>query len=386
MADVLREFNSCGLTTTFGNKFTFSSVKGLLQNPAYTGLLRVGYYTKEKFCNLAEDDPILIEDSHEPLISAEHFEEVQQQLSRRQKRQEGCPPGRYLFTGIVRCQHCGRKMYGVKHKPRRHDRGGRFYQCNASLGGQPIDPHCPHPAIRADRLDTFVLDTIRTRLLETGAEERIREAIIRLSAQDTKATSQDERKLLELRKKIERGTENLALAGADDFAAISKLLQRWREEESSLQDQIAHCHSDLNPIPEALRVIARLAEIRQNLDKANRAKLVEAIHLTIASITIGVCETKTGEITHNLHSGELRFHEAIGIPEVIRIPDEAIGVPKIWRDVGVLANQHDGPIRLVDLYDLIGSRDPSHASYHMRRAVIAGVVKKLPKNQGWVPP
>lgn len=110
VADVLREFNSRGLRTTFGNKFTFSSMKGLLQNPAYTGLLRVGHYTKGKFCNLAEDGPILIEDSHEPLVSAEHFEEVQQQLSRRHKRQERCPPGTYLFTGIVRCQHCERSL------------------------------------------------------------------------------------------------------------------------------------------------------------------------------------------------------------------------------------------------------------------------------------
>jgi hypothetical protein len=276
-------------------------------------------------------------------------------------------------------------MHGVKHKKRLQGKVGMYYQCNMNPDQSGYDPDCPHPVVRIERLEQFVLDTIRKELLERGAEQRIREAIIRLTSRDVKATNQDEKKLQEVRRKIERGTENLALAGKDDFAAISKLLQSWRDEEAVLLDQIERRGSDLKPIPEAMRVISRFSEIRQNLAEADRVKLAHAIQLTVASITIQVRETKTGQITYNEFSGELRFREGTGITKPIPIPDEAIGHPRTWRDVGLLAQRLGRPLRLADVCEMLDSPDPSHASYHLRRAVLAGVVKKLPNNQGWVP-
>ena len=37
---IIREFNARGLKTVCGNPFDFSSVKGILENPAYAGTLR----------------------------------------------------------------------------------------------------------------------------------------------------------------------------------------------------------------------------------------------------------------------------------------------------------------------------------------------------------
>lgn len=378
---VMRGLNQRGLTTTYRKPFTFSSTINLLTNPAYAGILRVGKYSRSKFCSVAEDGLIIVENAHEPLVSPDEFERVQQILLERKGRSPRARAGTYILSPIVTCLHCGIRMYGVRRTKR--EKHVAFYQCNPSPGVVPYDPNCPHPAVRADRLETFVLDMIRERLLNAGAEQQIREAIVRAKRNDASKATRDERQLGELRRKIERGTENLALAGRDDFAAISKLLIRWREEETALVERLEQRGRELEPLPEALRVLARFVEVSKNLVKADRAKLAHAIRQTVSSITIGIRNAKSGEIKYRELHGELQFHEAFGL-RAITIPDAVIGQRRVWREIGELARRSKKPIHLADVCKLIDSPDPAHACYHMQQAVRAGVVQKIGKNGGWV--
>ncbi|MCU0981929.1 MAG: hypothetical protein MUF25_22480, partial [Pirellulaceae bacterium] len=74
------------------------------------------------------------------------------------------------------------RMYGVRRS--KQEEPVPFHQCNPSPAVSPYDPNCPHPSVRVERLEAFVLATIRERLLEAGAEERIREAILRAKRRD----------------------------------------------------------------------------------------------------------------------------------------------------------------------------------------------------------
>jgi hypothetical protein len=78
---VIRGLNGRGLTTMFGKPFIHSTVVSMLKNPAYAGVLRVGTYSRGKFCSVAEDGLIVVENAHEPLVSLETFERVQQIVS-----------------------------------------------------------------------------------------------------------------------------------------------------------------------------------------------------------------------------------------------------------------------------------------------------------------
>jgi DNA invertase Pin-like site-specific DNA recombinase len=380
---VMRGLNERGLKTTYGKPFTISTVGSMLKNPAYAGVLRVGTYSRGKFSSVAEDGLIIVENAHEALVTPDVFERVQKVFAERKERTPHSRPDRYILSRIVTCQHCGIRMYGVRRsKQRKHI---AFYQCNPSPGVVPYSPKCPHPAVRAERLETFVLDMIRERLLEAGAEERIREAILKAKRRDATRVSREERQLCDLSRKIERATENLALAVTDDdFAAISKLLVRWRDEESALAERMEQRGRDLEPLPEALRVLARLSEIPGNLAKADRAKLAHALRQTVSSVTVGVRDARSYQITYRELRGELSFHEAFGL-RPIAIPDEVIGQRRIWREIGELARRAKKPVRLADVCRLIDSADPSHASYHLQQAVRAGLVRKLEGNRGWVP-
>ena len=172
----------------------------------------------------------------------------------------------------------------------------------------------------------------RFRQARNDGNSRLRESIIRTKRRDATRVTREERQLAELRRKIERGTENLALADHDDFAAISKLLTRWREEEAVLVERMEERGRELEPLPEALRVLARFADVPGNLAKADRAKLTHALRQTVSAITIGVRDAKCGELAYRELYGELAFHGAFGLKPVA-IPDEAIGQRRVWREI-----------------------------------------------------
>ena len=91
-----------------------------------------------------------------------------------------------------------------------------------------------------------------------------------------------------------------------------------------------------------------------------------------------------GKVTYREHFGELRFHEALLPGKVVPILHEAIGVRKIWREIGKLVRRADEPLHLRDFCEHIGTKDMSRASHHVRRAEKAGLMWKIGCAGGWV--
>lgn len=121
---------------------------------------------------------IVVGNAHHLIVPPEQFKQVQCILAGH-KRQHDRVPGRHTLAGMVTCGHCGRRMSGVHRKDYNHGEGGWFYQCNLSPLKLGYDPTCPHPAVRADRLEAFVLEAIRTHLIDARAEEHIPATIVR---------------------------------------------------------------------------------------------------------------------------------------------------------------------------------------------------------------
>jgi DNA invertase Pin-like site-specific DNA recombinase len=161
ISHVMRGLNERGLKTRFGNEFRIGSTTSLLENPAYAGILLVGVHSRGKFCSVADDGLIVVEDAHEPLVPPAVFEKVQRILKDRRKRSPHSRPARYMLSQIVVCRHCENRMHGVRRTKR--DKKIPFYQCNPCAGVRPYDPDCCHPAVRAERLEPFVLEMIRDR-------------------------------------------------------------------------------------------------------------------------------------------------------------------------------------------------------------------------------
>ena len=135
------------LTRNGNNRWNKSSVETILKNYNYTGNLLLqktyseNHITKRRCVNHGEMPQYHAESTHEPIISLDTFNAVQDEREMRAKKfrckQE--PRKTYAFTGLLTCNHCG------KHYRRKTTKTGVVWICSTfnSLGKS----HCPSKQI-----------------------------------------------------------------------------------------------------------------------------------------------------------------------------------------------------------------------------------------------
>ena len=151
-----------------------NTVKRMLTNRMYLGCIVYGKSVRSfakgiKEHTVPEENWKIVEGTHEPLVTEEAFERVQELLeesSREAKNHasyaEGDVPN--LFRGLIRCADCGGAMrMGKFRKPKKsgaeeyHYYG--VYEC--SRHKLIYDYSCPQKSIRKDILDNAVEEAIR---------------------------------------------------------------------------------------------------------------------------------------------------------------------------------------------------------------------------------
>ncbi|WP_254659939.1 recombinase family protein [Paenibacillus sp. KS1] len=94
-----------------------TSVKKILQNPHYVGDLVQGReatlnVTNKKRVFLKEEDWVVVQNTHEPIILRKIFEEAKHLLAMRARRGHGGTKAqKHLFTNIAYCSDCGKGMW-----------------------------------------------------------------------------------------------------------------------------------------------------------------------------------------------------------------------------------------------------------------------------------
>lgn len=132
---VTDELAECGLTTRKGRPLSKTSVHLMLHNPFYMGVIRFNGHEYPG--------------AHEPLISAELFNAVQEKLGER--RQTKIVRHDPLFRGQIMCQSCGGMVTWQLQR-------GRYYgACKRQ------NPQCKlRPLVREDYLEDLVREELRS--------------------------------------------------------------------------------------------------------------------------------------------------------------------------------------------------------------------------------
>jgi hypothetical protein len=371
--DVARYWNELGITTPYGNTWGASEVQRTLRNPAYCGHMRYGKKVRAKFRRV-HDDETLVENAHEGLISPALFHEVDAIVERRIRHHTRRPRGGFPLSGLVHCDVCGSPMHGGSI-----GRGdGRAYRC---FGYRRTAKRTKdrHTVIEAARLEQCVYRKIEEHVLCDKAAEAIRRSIEKQRRRLEESTAAEEAKLMELRKKIAKGVENLALASADNIPAIERLLDEWRQEEQRLVEEIAEKLANQPPDPGAAKVVGNLSKLRKNLSQADKGKLIDALRQTIKRVTVGSSMVGRDGGRHREWHGTVEFVDALGLPPV-EITQADIGLRRQWQEVADYIRQSKYP---VTAEELLGHFKVVRGTlnYHLRRAVAAGLVRKSSK--GW---
>ena len=150
-----------------------SSIMSILKNPVYTGAVVFGR-TKTKIISTnrrsktPEDEWILVEGMHEPLVSKEAWDVVQKLLAG--KRRE-CKNGEIqIFAGLVKCGGCGSALNLASKST---DNGGRVHKgFSCWVYKNYGKERCTSHAIGYKTLYTLVYDDIRRNAVFASLHEK----------------------------------------------------------------------------------------------------------------------------------------------------------------------------------------------------------------------
>ena len=272
---------------TSDGKWQDSSIRRILGNQMYIGnlvqgVLKIKSYKVQVAQRVNKEDWIIVEGTHEPIISKEDFETVQTLLKRRTRK---APRNNevYLFSGYVRCGDCGRSM---ARKHLHHDYGDyTYFVCTTHT---KLDKTaCSKHTTRADKLEKIVLSAIQSQIAlavdmdqaicDINKNDNVNKEAVRL------------RKLLEKSKAEVQKFEEMMLdlypdwkSGAISQAEYIKLKGRFEGQKQnaiqkieSYKDQIEHVEKGQDSSNEFLEKFIKY----RNIDKLTREVLVALVDM-----------------------------------------------------------------------------------------------------------
>ena len=173
----ISDYNRCGHVFCRGNEILHQwnpeVIRGLLSNSVYMGklvqrkrqsLLKEG---GEGTCETDREHWIIVENSHEPVVSQELFDQVKQILTRKKKEDTGNrPPENHenIFRNVLYCGKCGGKMHAVSHKNKTNGERSYSYECRRAyyIDGRK----CEKNHIREETVESYVAERIKGILKE----------------------------------------------------------------------------------------------------------------------------------------------------------------------------------------------------------------------------
>ena len=245
-----------GLKTRTGRTFQKGEVHYILRNPIYYGMIRW--------------EGKLYQGSHEPIVSKELFERVQQRL-----RQGSSPLTKrsFPYRGLMTCGHCGCKITASTSKKRY-----TYYHCTQGRG------KCDQKRLRDEALARLFIPVVEgvhidgalaSKLLAqiraegghrmSNAERRIRKADVRIA------------ELQELRDKAYEDK----LRGALPQSRWEAMDGRWAREEEELRAQIEaieeHQGPALDEAEATFELLERAPQLYIRQSHAERVRLLRVL-------------------------------------------------------------------------------------------------------------
>ena len=142
-----------------GKSWGKASILALLKNENVIGKTIFGRRDKLSGKTRPRDEWIVV-DSHEPIIVDEIFYAAQTILIDDSDKTAGSPHSSFVFTGILKCGHCGSSMQieTAKGRSKRYS----YYRCRkAQQTGE-----CNCKRISADNIDQWLIDIITSRIFD----------------------------------------------------------------------------------------------------------------------------------------------------------------------------------------------------------------------------
>jgi DNA invertase Pin-like site-specific DNA recombinase len=259
--------------------WTPNAVRSILRNPRYTGALTWNRRTASKYHRLHEGklerkprkkegfsdsvndraDWKIAPDRHKALVTQDVFERVQSRL-KANKGGRGPRLGDYLFSGLVTCSHCGRRLYGA------YVQGKALYRCRKyDHKGQEV---CGYMVASESVLISAFIKAIQKQFLDRGAREALAAEIARQEAAEKSPNLLDSlrKQIADLEANIAHGNGNLLLPPDRIMGAVTQL-RAWETERDRLREDLA-ARERSQPTQDLAEIVAACESVLWRLREA----------------------------------------------------------------------------------------------------------------------
>lgn len=126
MADIAAKLNALGYRSNRGSKFELKTVAYILDNPFYVGKIRWNYYDRNSNQRKNEDEVIIVDGKHDPIITDEQWSLAQAKRYKAKKhggfgRKRTSVTAGHWLSGMIACSECGSHLG--------YNRCSRFFTC-----------------------------------------------------------------------------------------------------------------------------------------------------------------------------------------------------------------------------------------------------------------
>jgi len=273
------------------NAWGSASVMNILKNPAYYGAMSNGKRMVTSFKNKrivckSFDDWVIVEGTHEPLVTREQWEEAQRigSKNKRETVRRSADGEVSIFAGIIKCTDCGGNMIFNRKVCKSHT--SEFFRCGTyQQKGKDV---CPPHKIDYDVLYEAVLTDIQQyAVLALEDEQKLIDRILKSNdAFKNKNVSRYERNIREAKNRI-REIDGLLqslfeekISGGVSGDTFKRMAAKYEDEQNVLVTDVEQMEAELE---ECQRVqqdltgwIARIKECL-TIDALTRAMAVELI-------------------------------------------------------------------------------------------------------------
>lgn len=259
------------LTATGKSNWHESNISKILQNSFYCGIITYhkeytpDFLEQKKIRNFGEIELTKTRGTHEPIITEEEFERVQEMMAKRRKelpntgagkrRQIGEKQPGDVWTELLICE-CGHK-FNRKVWHRVEDDVQYGYQCYSSIRtgtvttrlrkGLPIDDVCKTPMIAGWKLQMMVKNIFREYLHNTAEVLALAEAMLERHIDDEEPQT-DNNRLIE-QKQAEAEKLNKRLHSLIEMRADGEITRDiFKAKKQEIEDRILAIQNELNQL------------------------------------------------------------------------------------------------------------------------------------------
>lgn len=289
---ISNRLNQAGHLTKVGNPFSIASVRNILNNRNYIGLVR---FNKTEHLRTGGAIPMgWAIGTHESIVDQELWRSVQSILQQRSKPPERKFKRQYPLSGLLKCPRCGSSMIPARTKNERKDgtyRMNFYYRCSAysSMGPTVCRPNF----VRADNIEQWFFNQLQI-LLSTpfALESIVNKANSKLhdgSLPTMEELKQLEKQIQDLDNQQEKLFRSYELNNIlkDDFVTIIREVKHQREcalfSKEKMEDAIAAA-KDNAVQPELIR--SALTKLRRVLSLTPDEQKKRLLQLLVDKITL----------------------------------------------------------------------------------------------------